>query len=432
MNPNRQVFEYRGARTAECYNQFFNPNICHVCKAVDKGNLILCDECCLISYCNNEHKILHYEEHAHICKIIAQILKVKPQSDTRRFDTWQQWIESRKYIVESIEQSFCSLVETYVKQMIMWSKTCVICHQQAELRACQKCFSVNFCNEHAETFRKKHDEATCELLTRLLNINIETISGTMTVMSYKFFQFIQKNIHVHEMLEFYIEYVLTSRNDIDWLVKDYVLSDYLSDPMTVFYGLHNIYRNKIFNVLYKKFVIIHIIAANSVERHSVSAWEILLHLIPEIHNLVIFIIGPELQTEKYEHNICDICRKKGKVIFSFFICILYHHYIRFCKTYQKPDLIVRFAAELDKQETWSESIKVIQNYNCPLLLGATCKEKARNDITAIQKALNMNIEPVLNSKNYYAGLAPHKDLMSGIIYFRNEYVIIYTDLSNYE
>lgn len=91
-NPNIQVFEYRGQCTAEYYNQFFNPNICHVCKSVDRGNLILCDGCCLISYCSQEHKTQHYTEHKRFCVIVAHILQIRLQEYTRRFNDWQQWI----------------------------------------------------------------------------------------------------------------------------------------------------------------------------------------------------------------------------------------------------------------------------------------------------------------------------------------------------
>ncbi|XP_032668997.1 uncharacterized protein LOC116843074 isoform X2 [Odontomachus brunneus] len=393
MNSNTQVFEYHGARRAEYYNQFFNPNICHVCKAVDK----------------------------------AQILKIKPQNDTRRYGSWQIWIVNRRIIMESAEETFGSPIEMYVKQMIMWSKTCVICYQQAKLRACQKCFSVNFCNEHAEAFRKEHDGNTCELLTLLLNINIETISGIMTDISYEFLSSVKRDTRVNEMLEFYMKCVLISRDDVNCLIKDYVLSDYLSGPLSIYYEFEKIYGDKNFNVLRQQLVVIHIIAANSVDRHGLPAWEVLLHLIPEMRELRIIMIGPELRTENYGHNICNDCQNKGKKMKFYPICMLYHDYIQTSKSHQIPDLIVGFEAKLDKTQTWSESIKVIRNCLCPLILGAKCQEEVDNDMLAIEHALNVIVEPIVN-KNYFAAFAPHKDLMSNIIRFRNQYLSTYKNL----
>ncbi|XP_025158041.1 uncharacterized protein LOC105185688 isoform X1 [Harpegnathos saltator] len=129
-NPNKKVFEYRGQRTAQCYNQFFNPNICHVCKKVDKGNFISCDSCGLISYCSEEHKTYHRAEHLKICTIIEQLLQAESEGDTRRFDHWQQWIQSRKGILESIEKNIGYALDTYEKQAILWSKSCYVCHKQ--------------------------------------------------------------------------------------------------------------------------------------------------------------------------------------------------------------------------------------------------------------------------------------------------------------
>ncbi|XP_014480890.1 PREDICTED: uncharacterized protein LOC106747659 [Dinoponera quadriceps] len=273
-NPNQQLFQYRGPRTAEYYNCFFNPNICHVCKCVD--NLISCDRCCLISYCSNVHKTKHHKEHEEICIIITQVSNVTSQEDMRRqqFSNWQQWIRSRNEFMEAIQKKLKRPMEVYEQQMILWSKTCVVCHQQTELKTCQRCFSANHCDQHAESFPKKHNDAKCDQLMLLLNIDIENISGNTQNM--------------------------------------------------------------------------------------------------------------------------------------------------------------RFHAEINIGDTWSESIKAIQNQGCPVILSSTCKNQARNEIIKIQETLNIIKEPYFNGKNYFAGLVPHKNPNTGDIYFRNEHLIFYDDLLTYE
>ncbi|EFN78537.1 hypothetical protein EAI_02357, partial [Harpegnathos saltator] len=127
----------------------FNPNICHVCKSVnaETSSYILCDQCCLISYCNVEHKMAHYVEHKDICKIITQLSKVRPQEDDKRYKDWQEWIQSRRELIESIKHRLDRPIEPYEEQMFLWSKSCNVCHQQAELKTCQMCFSVNYCDQ---------------------------------------------------------------------------------------------------------------------------------------------------------------------------------------------------------------------------------------------------------------------------------------------
>ncbi|XP_032676960.1 uncharacterized protein LOC116846790 [Odontomachus brunneus] len=303
-NPNKEVIKYRGQCTAEYYNQFFNPNLCHVCKSVDKGNLILCDQCCLISYCSEEHKIIHHPYHEKICAIIAQIVQVKPQQDTCKFSDWQQWVQSRKLLMELVQNELDDKMEPYVQHMILWPKSCYICHQQVKLQVCQRCFSANYCDEHANVFRKTHNGVKCDRLVLLLNIDIETISDNTKNISYKFLQFVNETSCFIEMLEFCMEYILIRRRrDIDWLAKDYVRSDYLSGPLTVYSGFK---RAQLFHILKQEYVVIHIIASNSIKRDNLPAWEILLHLIPEIRKLHIIMVGSELTDYFGQHSLYRI------------------------------------------------------------------------------------------------------------------------------
>ncbi|EFN81816.1 hypothetical protein EAI_15211, partial [Harpegnathos saltator] len=304
--------------------QFFNPNICHVCKKVDKGNFISCDSCGLISYCNEEHKTYHRAKHERICAVIAQLLQEKSHRDARGFGNWQQWIYSRKELLKSIEMNIGYTLEPYEKEAILWSKSCYVCHQQAELKTCQRCFSANYCNKHEEAFRKKHEwGSNCDDLVLSLNINIETISGRTSNMSYGFLQFVNENSKFEEMLEFCIEFVISRRkNHMDWLAKDYVRSDYLSDPLTIYSGLKRINSLRF---LRKSCVVIHIIGANSVDKNSLQAWEILLHLLPEIHRLVIVLINPKLPKSVIDQNLCRNCNVQKKFLSFMLIPTLYHN-----------------------------------------------------------------------------------------------------------
>ncbi|XP_032676955.1 uncharacterized protein LOC116846785 [Odontomachus brunneus] len=423
-NPNREVFEYRGQCIAECYNQFFNPNICHVCKSVDRGKLILCSQCYLISYCSEEHKMIHHPYHAKICAIIAQVLQVKPHQDMRTFYDWQQWIQSRKILMESIQERLDDKMEPYMEQMILWSKSCVVCYQQANLRVCQRCFSANYCNQHAEVFNRKHDGAKCDQLMLLLNIDIKTISGKTSNISYNFFLFINKRSCFEEMLEFCIEYILMRRKDLDWLAKDYVRSDYLSEPLTVYSGLK---RTHLLRILQSSLVIIHIIAVNPMKGDSLPAWEILLHLVPQIQQLLIILVGPKLMN--YDTGKCKLCKRcmdSEKMFFYVSIPMLYCDFIRSDK-YIIPTVIAGFHIELDKGNICTESIQEIMNQRCILFLCSSSKREVKKNIIKIEEVLDRIVEPDFNERNHFSGLAPHKDLETGDIYFHNEYLTIYNN-----
>ncbi|XP_032677174.1 uncharacterized protein LOC116846890 [Odontomachus brunneus] len=51
----------------ENYNNFFHPNLCHVCKSKDQLKLCFCY---MISYCCETHRVQHESQHKEICKII--------------------------------------------------------------------------------------------------------------------------------------------------------------------------------------------------------------------------------------------------------------------------------------------------------------------------------------------------------------------------
>ncbi|XP_011139396.1 uncharacterized protein LOC105183155 isoform X2 [Harpegnathos saltator] len=64
---NMTVYTDFGTLEPYQYNSFFHPNLCHVCKLRNNGNLIECNQCRLISYCSEEHRLLHESEHSRIC-----------------------------------------------------------------------------------------------------------------------------------------------------------------------------------------------------------------------------------------------------------------------------------------------------------------------------------------------------------------------------
>ncbi|XP_032676954.1 uncharacterized protein LOC116846784 [Odontomachus brunneus] len=428
-NPNREVLKYRGKYTPELYNQFFNPNICHVCKSIDRDNLILCDQCCLISYCSKEHKTIHYIEHMEICTIIAEVLKVKSQRDTCGYSDWQQWIQSRKEFMKLIQQKIDRPMEPYMQQMILWSKSCIVCFKQTELRVCKRCFSANYCDEHAEVFHKKHYNGKCDRLMLALNIDIQTISGKITNISYEFFKLVNYCSHFEEMLEFCMKFMLMQRRDLDWITKDFVQSDYLSDPLTIYSGLD---RLSWLIILQQYHVIIHIIAANPMKREGLLAWEILLHLVPELQHLTIIMIGSELVYNSDSPKLCFscMCKKKELTILSF--PMLYHDYLDSSAKFKIPTIIIGFQVELNKSDTWLKPLEAIESQCTPLFLTCVSEKIARNNIIIIQEVLDKIVEPIFSKRNHFSGLTPHKDLETGDTYFRNEHLIIYSDLLLYD
>ncbi|XP_032678526.1 uncharacterized protein LOC116847538 [Odontomachus brunneus] len=169
----QKVFIFDGPYIENKYNQFFNPNVCHICKLPSK-KLVMCNQCYMISYCSNEHEAIHRNSHSEICKIIAKIITHK--SLWLRYSSLGEWIESRKGILQQILPSLSRCIYQYETEMIMCAKSCCVCFRQANIRPCNICYSANFCNDHQILFSLFH-EKYCDDLLLLLNINITYISG---------------------------------------------------------------------------------------------------------------------------------------------------------------------------------------------------------------------------------------------------------------
>ncbi|EFN77922.1 hypothetical protein EAI_16856, partial [Harpegnathos saltator] len=182
-----------------------------------------------------------------------------------------------------------------------------------------------------------------------------------------------------------------------------------SGPLTVYFGFKEILS---LHIIEEEIVVIHIIAATSVHTDSLLAWEVLLHLVPEMYKLVIVMIGKELSDEPYarREQLCELCTAQKKELIFIPIPKLYHDYVKSDAEYKKPTVIVGFEAKFNAAESWSESIKIMQSRSCPLFLASSTEQVNQNNIIMIKEILNPEIIPIFNKKNPFRGLAPHRNL----------------------
>lgn len=388
-----------------------------------------CNRCGLISYCGEEHRTLNYTEHAEICSAVAQIEPVMPQSNTHRFSSWWQWIQSRRKLISMVRLNIRRRpLQRHEEEVILWSKTCVVCHQQAALNTCRRCFSANYCDEHAGDFRVKHrHDVKCDRLLLATNIDIATAFGDAANVSYRFLSFVKKTSRFEEMLEFCLKYILTRRaGNLVWHVRDYVLSDYLSRPLTVYSACK---RSNSLNVLEKSNVFIHVVnvGAQSVDKRDLPAWEVLLHLVPEMLQLEILMVGPGLQSDFDTFSLCKRCtRTKRKLTFCL-LAMPYYDHTKF-KNYKSPSAIVGFHMNVD-EDAWADTMTEIMHMCCPLFLTFSHEQKAHDNVLVIKQLFEMlfgsDTEPNFVGRNHFSGLVPHKDVETGDTYFNNEYLLVY-------
>ncbi|XP_032685280.1 uncharacterized protein LOC116850752 isoform X2 [Odontomachus brunneus] len=93
-----ELSKFNGPFNEDKYNQFFNPNLCHVCKSPNDGKLIPCDRCNSIYYCCEEHKTMHAESHQTVCGVIALAISFDPNWYNRRC-YFEEWMDLQKSLI---------------------------------------------------------------------------------------------------------------------------------------------------------------------------------------------------------------------------------------------------------------------------------------------------------------------------------------------
>ncbi|XP_032668999.1 uncharacterized protein LOC116843075 [Odontomachus brunneus] len=401
------------------YNQFFHPNICHVCKSTDQVNLTPCS-CYMISYCSEEHRLAHLSSHFDICKLISCI--ISQYSYWNASHLTDEWMKIQHDFILKIQAVLTRKLEPYEKQMFMFANSCFICHRR-DVFTCGICFSFSYCAEHATIH--EHQGYNCYQMALSVNMDIIFLDQTAyKSLHAKFYTFLDNN-SLTDMYSFCNRYYRKWNRDQTQGFNFYAFTDYVSDPLTLYDGLRSA---RLFHSLQlMRTFIIHIIAANYVDRRNFPAWELFLHLLYRKTELVIIMIGPELEFEIDEYKLCSRCQalKKRLILRSF--PLLYHNYV-FSSSYRRPNVIIGFQAELYRVVTWSESIKAMQMQNCPLLLTGVSTYKLQMDINAIQHNLDRSVKPILQIKNGFASNRPYRDFNESIL-FRNMHLTIYKNLN---
>ncbi|XP_032671199.1 uncharacterized protein LOC116844143 [Odontomachus brunneus] len=402
------------------YNNFFYPNVCHYCKKKDNGKFMTCDDCFMITYCNMDHRLRDYASHMQICEVLRKLFKSHSKFWIHLKLYLEQWIEMRKEFLNLISLQLQRDLKPYEVQMITLTKSCFICHKQMNIHTCKRCYSVNYCPKHIDRLGKHH---SCSELMLCFQIDFELAFFSNNKM--KFVEFPNEDKPVVNMDTFIEQYVCPKQYINGIFSKNvlaYFYSDYVSGPLTTYYGMQKIH----FLYPYSCYVI-HIIAANFVDREYLAAWELLLHLLPKINHLKIILIGPVLCTDYNNIEVCPERCIKHKTFNFETHRMLYYDYAN-SKKYTRPYLIVGFQTNLSDWEKLENTILKIKNQDCPLLLTAKSKLQANQNVNKIKKILFSSSKLVYHGENMFSSHRPYRDFESNDVSYRNKYLSIYEKL----
>ncbi|XP_032687476.1 uncharacterized protein LOC116851793 [Odontomachus brunneus] len=432
---NGKVIYFIGPYTEDKYNQFFNPNVCHVCK-YPSGNLITCNLCNMIFYCSEEHKELHRNSHSEICIAVTRIITNKSFLDT--YPSLEHWLASRDDILQQIQPSLSRCVYQYEKEMILYAKSCYVCYRQINISPCNTCYSANFCDDHQIqcSVWEGHGKECGELLI-LLNMNISDIICDMEKFlihkKRKFSRFPYIYNDVHDNITFINSYVLSSdefirnkiyvapNSNLHWDIEQYVYSEAVSSPLTLYYALA---ESKLLPVprITRKYIV-HLIDANRIDVISLEIWHIFLHRFYTIKELYIVLIKSPIFESRNLGFGCAMCRQHNQKLYVKNVSETYYTYVR-SQSYEPPNVIV-LQTQTSSMGTWLGSITAIIAQRCPLLLIADTEMAVKGNINKIED-ITGETRKRLYRKNKFRGYRPYRNYETGRCCYRNAYFIMYS------
>ncbi|XP_032668706.1 uncharacterized protein LOC116842927 isoform X3 [Odontomachus brunneus] len=401
--------------TEDNYNEFFNPNICHVCKKPNPGELIPCGSCDMVFYCSTEHQIMHQSSHMEVCAVIPFARTENLESNARPFNSDDEWRSSRKTFMQGIQMG---------------------------LLTCRTCYSANYCDEHQWDFKEKHDFMCLNLLVHL-NLNILRINNLIKSYSHNV-QFSKMKEGFDNMTAFGNRYIVDQHQlSKDWNADCYVTSNYISAPLTLYYGLKEfanlfeetqIYRDEYnFNRRLRRsyFFIVHIIDASSADVAGLPSWEIFLHICHEftldkkIMELRVILVQPETDCDRNEYyNVCGRCVAANRKLYLGNARVSYDDYIR-TQLYKEANIIIAFQAEFNAGSAPFKIFRATQDRKCPFFFTTASQNEAEEGIMKLEEVMTVPREH-RSVKNKFCSYRPFRNYGTGEIYYRNAYLVVFS------
>lgn len=426
----------RYAQYKQTPRQTFLSTVCHVCK-VNLSRYFLCLGCKMVSYCKEDHLKVDYLNHKGLCLAIQLIAKRRGGHvyNMSKNLSEMEFRNLKSYTIFLCEQFLNRILQPFEREIFLFPR---LCHESScrewrndLLIDCKKCEQVSHCSVHKlpsiehDLFcrdfalfqkiilrQKSYGKIDVTLPRRVLKqqpILSQDITDTLGLLYKNVTAFQDDCVHA-------------------------ALTQISTFPLTAYYT-----QQKSGVSLSKKFVI-HLVGAElQFEGDSLSKWEaFFLHLAPEISDLHIVFIGPELNTEKLPIEIisrtrmCNDCRHNCRGIRFDFQCKMFYHDYCTSASYAKPDLIYFFNASLHRPgfrgfDTWTKTVKAAINSSAAVVVTACNEMEASLDLQRIMKVSDNDLKIIQpSSLNPYASTNPERNCISDVtpIMFRNHFYFI--------
>ncbi|EFN86871.1 hypothetical protein EAI_01799 [Harpegnathos saltator] len=184
--------------------------------------------------------------------------------------------------------------------------------------------SANYCEQHAQQFQIEHN-THCANLAFCLNLEMR-LAGIKFDYDFSTFTVHRRYGYDHNTMESFVtNYCYGAMIPPCWTRREYFYTDFVSTPLTVYYGI--IDAKISIPKLYEDQCFVHVITSSYLDAEYAAAWELLLHGLLDIKQLTVVLIGLEFKSESSCFDLCYKCNDHKRSLKLEFSPMLYHEYI---------------------------------------------------------------------------------------------------------
>lgn len=408
----------------------FASSLCLVCMEVSR---IVCEFCGMVSYCSIKHKKEGLSKHRNLCKILTKICRTEGALAAAKEFSAEHYRIYRLELIRIIECGMDRPLTLWEREIVLYPPVCRTCRDSSnDIKCCPTCSMDYYCEDHVEDHQKWCKDFQIFRKILFMQHRHGRVDPYVPNVPEKMTPTLPDNLDLL-MARLYAGSSYYCRMDCHTYST---LSQLSTVPLTTLYSVQASFPNWRSIEAYT----IHVIGAEfHFECMDLHVWEkLFLHFMPELKNLSLVFVGPELQLPAIPVKLlakiktCFDCKRSDRSInVSFQPGKCYHEFAR-TGEFVKPDILCLFNPGLyrrtgyDGKDTWPASIRRMCDLRVPIVVTSYTAHEIPWEMARIKSIAD--VEEILKpQRNPFASVKPDRNFVSDDavpLIYKNYYIAI--------
>ncbi|XP_011298246.1 uncharacterized protein [Fopius arisanus] len=407
------------------WNSFYS-NACYECgNWGDSYPLTMCKSCRAVGFCDKDLKI-GVERHKALCEVLTELRGSSPSVFISEGDSQASWALMKTNLMLIIQLKLGRKLNKQEEEVLKFPKRCLSCFETdpERLTDCKVCPGTSFCSRHLQS--QEEHAVRCRKLTECAASDV-----FFALLLRREIPGIPEDHSSSKLPEDMNQFLKNCGPNIAHFphnVQRSASSEVFTRPLSLLYGIERL-RYSVGDVL-----VIHVVGASAIDLEDPSAFEIVRHFRPNIKELLLVFVGPDLKgidVPSMTPYLCSQCKKSDVKLDVHIISKLYHEF--FEETgFRIPDIVVGYnigiheCLEADSErDTWAPTVKTLGKLGSPLVVTSYTLEEAQRDYERILKG-SRHFVGVMMEKNPFGSLRHYRDFENDEFYYQNQFIMAFT------